>query len=428
MLSRRLEGYSLRQSEAQAAVMTHRANAQRLADIWLQDLWVGRETAEFALRPGLAPLQPGDIVRLGAAGGGRLFQIQRIADGGTRQVSARAIDPSVYDTPAPRLSAPASRARHPRPAARAGARSRHRAPGARAAVLRRRLRRSLAGRPCDLEAAGGGFEAIGSIERRATIGDTLDVLRAGPVGRFDNGASVTVRLGAGQLASVDDSAALAGRTTMAIGGADGAWEIFAFARAELVGEKTYRLSRLLRGLGGEDHLAERETPAGAPVVLLDDSMVPLARDAAAIGVPTTYRIGPANRDYADPTFVQPVVSATRKALMPYAPTQARAKRTAAGVVVSFIRRGRIDADAWETLDIPLAESSEAYEIEIALPGNGRRVLNATAPSVLYPTATETRPISARRKRVSPCRSFRSVRASDAAFRSPCRFPSLEGPP
>ena len=44
--------------------MTHRANAQRLANIWLHDLRIGRETANFTLRPGLAPLEPGDLVRI----------------------------------------------------------------------------------------------------------------------------------------------------------------------------------------------------------------------------------------------------------------------------------------------------------------------------------------------------------------------------
>ena len=65
VLSRRLEGRSARQSDAQAAVMLHREAAQRAVDVWLQDIWAGRETAEFTLRPGLVGLQPGDILRLG---------------------------------------------------------------------------------------------------------------------------------------------------------------------------------------------------------------------------------------------------------------------------------------------------------------------------------------------------------------------------
>ena len=154
----------------------------------------------------------------------------------------------------------------------------------------------------------GGYEQIAIIEKRATIGETLDVLRAGPVGRFDKGDGVTVKIGAGHLSSVGDLAALAGRTAMAIR-VDGEWEIFAFAHAELVGEKTYRLSRLIRGLGGEEHLAKLAMRRPArPVVLLNDAIAPLARKVSEIGAPMTYRIGPADRDYAEPIFVQPTVA------------------------------------------------------------------------------------------------------------------------
>jgi hypothetical protein len=75
-------GRSARQSEAQAAVMTHRAKAQSLAGELLRTV-VGRGTAEFSLRPGLRALQPGDLVAR-RSHGGRLFQIQRITDGASR--------------------------------------------------------------------------------------------------------------------------------------------------------------------------------------------------------------------------------------------------------------------------------------------------------------------------------------------------------
>ena len=51
VLSRRIEGWSQRRTETESAVMTNRALAQQQADIWLEDLWSGRETAEFRLRP-----------------------------------------------------------------------------------------------------------------------------------------------------------------------------------------------------------------------------------------------------------------------------------------------------------------------------------------------------------------------------------------
>jgi len=387
VLSRRLEGRSVRQSEAQAAVMTHRANAQALADIWLQDLWIGRETAEFVLRPGLITLQPGDLVRLGAAGGGRLFQIRRITDGAARHVIARAVNPSVYDAPAPRL-------------ARNGTASPKILGPPRVVVLDLAIEREPAalsyvaafadpwpGAMSIMKLTSAGAEPLGLINKRAMIGDSLDVLRAGPVARFDNGSSVTVRFGGGELASVDDLAALAGKSGMAIQGGDGAWEIFSFAHAELVGAHTYRLSRLIRGLGGEEHLVARDKPAGSTVVLLDDALVPLARKVSEIGVNLTYAIGPADRDYADPLFVRATVAATNKALRPYAPVKARAMRTGNGIAISFVRRSRIDSDAWETVDIPLGETSETYEAVVALPG-GTRTLGAATSSILYPGAQE----------------------------------------
>jgi len=386
--SRRLEGRSARLSEAQAAVMTHRANAQALAESWLQDLWVGRETAEFALRPGLIALQPGDLVRLGAAGGGRLFQIQRITDGAARQVSARAVDGSASHPPAPLLR-------------RTSVVSPKIVGPPRVEILDLALAR-------DEEALSyvaafadpwpgalviwrmtfeGGYEQIAIIDKRAIIGETLDILKAGPVGRFDNGNAVTVRIGAGQLSSVGDLAALAGRTAMAIR-VDGDWEIFAFAQAELIGDKTYRLSRLIRGLGGEEHLAQRNAPAGSTVVLLNDAITPLTRKVAEIGAPITYRIGPADRDYAEPIFVQPTVAATNKVLRPYAPTKARARRTPAGIVIDFLRRGRRESDAWESLDIPLGEANESYEADIVPPASAKRTLSAASTSLLYPAADE----------------------------------------
>ncbi|MEI2735325.1 MAG: hypothetical protein V9G24_11305 [Rhodoblastus sp.] len=68
------------------------------------------------------------------------------------------------------------------------------------------------------------------------------------------------------------------------------------------------------------------------------------------------------------------------------PFVARAAATSAGIQIGFVRRGRVDSDAWEPVDIPLGEDQEKYTIEIARPSGGPRVLTATAPSALYATA------------------------------------------
>ncbi len=384
VLSRRIEGWSQRRAETESAIMTNRALAQAQADIWLEDLWCGRETAEFEVRPGLITLEAGDVVALDTGAGARNFLVTRIADGPTRIVSARAIDASVYDR------APPVHGRRIVAATRA--------PGPPYVVV---LDLAIArGQPIATQyiaacadpwpgplavyrVIGGSFEPLVTLLACATIGETLDTLGPGPVACFDRGASVTVKLHSGQLAAVGDALALQGRSTMAIQGADGAWEIFAFSDAELIADNTYRLSRLVRGLGGEEALASRSVPAGATVVLLDRTVVPLASGVSSLGLISNLAVGAANSAVGGSTYASIATTVTPKALTPYAPVQAKAVLGAAGVTISFIRRGRIDSDAWEPIDIPLGEDGEAYQIAIARPSGGPRTLQATSQSALY---------------------------------------------
>ncbi len=387
VLSRRREGWSQRRSENESAVMIHRAAAQRIADVWLEDAWQARETAEFRLAPQAAAIEPGDIVTLPASGEARAWQITRITEGATRECFARAVDPSIYDR------APPAFARR--------ARAKPRTPGPPhvvtldLAIDRNRPTTTQYIAACADPWPGAlnvyrnyGFslDPLLTLSAPATIGETLDDLAPGPVGRFDRGAALTVKLYAGALAGVGDSLALEGRASMAIRGDDGAWEIFAFAQAELIARDTYRLTRLLRGLGGEEALADRDVAAGATVVLLDRAVAPLAAGLSSVGIEQKLRVGPADRDAADAAYVAVSATATSKAFMPYAPVRPRAVVNPQGISISFLRRGRVDSDAWEPVDIPLGEDVEAYRIEIARPSGGPRMLTATTTSVLYASA------------------------------------------
>jgi hypothetical protein len=196
-----------------------------------------------------------------------------------------------------------------------------------------------------------------------------------------------VRVGQGALVSVSDADMFAGKSAMAIQGSDGAWEIFAYASAELVGTNTYKLSRVIRGLGGDESLCARTVAAGAIVVLLDNALFPVAQGLSQLGATLRFRVGPANRDHADAAVTTIKTTATSKALMPYAPVHPSATRGTSGVSIGFIRRSRIDSDAWEPVDVPLGEDREAYDIVIATPG-GSRVISVNAPSALYAAGDE----------------------------------------
>jgi hypothetical protein len=73
--------------------------------------------------------------------------------------------------------------------------------------------------------------------------------------------------------------------------------------------------------------------------------------------------------------------------MPYAPVQASARRSSSGVTIGFKRRGRVDSDAWEPVDIPLGEDREAYDIVIATPA-GSRAITVNSASALYAASDE----------------------------------------
>jgi hypothetical protein len=247
-------------------------------------------------------------------------------------------------------------------------------------------------------AEGDGFAFLRTIEQPAMIGETLEPFGVGVTSRFDRANSILLRLGSGSLASVDPSQALAGRTAFALR-RDNGWEVLSFVFADLVAPRTWRLSKLLRGLGGQDRLGDEVIPAGAEVVFLDSGVVPLVTDINLIDAPQTYRIAAASAGHGDPSAIEVTTQARNLALLPYAPVRASARRGIDGVQVSFIRRGRIEADGWTSLEAPLGEESESYEIEILRDGVALRVLRSNAQFAFYSSAEELEDFSSHQSHI-----------------------------
>ena len=388
-LSRRLEGATRRLAEGEVALVTHAAAAQHAADVWLQDLWVARERITFLLRPGFVGLEAGDVIRLPIAGTLRLFRILRIVEQGARKVEARAVDLSIFDHRVQRsreaaLSAPVlpgpphveildlALAREDVPALQYVAAFADPWPGALSLYLR----------------SGGGFDFFSSVTRCAIMGETLDVLAPGPVGRFDLANSFRVALHGGAPSSVSDVDLLAGRNLLALRGEDGRWELIGFGRADLVDADVWKISRLLRGFGGEEDLAARLLPVGATVVMVDEALVPLAQGLDRLGVAQHFRIGPQKRDYADATYLPFEATPSALSLRPYAPVRAKAQRGADGVRISFLRRTRRHGDNWEGLEVPLGEDSETYVVDVLSGTQVKRSLSSNAPLVFYSSQQE----------------------------------------
>src|SRR5262249_5167669 len=233
---------------------------------------------------------------------------------------------------------------------------------------------------------GLSFRQTGLALAPCTVGQTLDDLPAGPTARWHL-ASFRVQLYGGALRSVSDSALFAGANAAAVQRADGAWEVIQFSNAELMADRVYLLSRLLRGQAGSEWATGAPLPAGSPFVLLDAHLVTVASGSDALERRLQLRVGMAGRNPGDPTSLAFPVPPHATALKPLAPVHLKAARVTSGVTISWIRRTRVDGDTWVG-EVPLSEDIEQYTIDI-LSGDGVvRTLKSTTPSVVYASADE----------------------------------------
>jgi hypothetical protein len=391
--SRRLVGGSARVSHADVPAVTYDAAAARRANIWLQDIWAGRERVSFALPPSGLRLGVGDVIGVTSNGRRRLHEIVDVIDTEVRAINARSIDPNIFEM----ALSPTRR----RPV---------KIPASLGPVHAMALDLPVLPSPGETEqtalvqlavfsdpwpgpvsvwssADGSSFLRAGTALTRAVMGETTTDLPAGPVSRWDRRNSVSVRLYGGTLASFTDLQVLAGRNAAAVQRADGAWEVLQFANAELTGDRTYTLSRLLRGQLGSEWAMGDPLPAGAPFVLLNQSLVPFARESDLLGRTQSLRLIVSGRDTSDPATLSLEVAPQATALMPFAPVHLKARRGSAGVVFTWIRRTRRSGDSW-SLEVPLGEEREAYELDVMAGATVKRTLSSTQPSILYPAADE----------------------------------------
>jgi hypothetical protein len=388
--SRRLVGGAARASHADLAIVTNDTAAERRADIWLQDLWAGRESGAFAVPPSRLTLTPGDLVGLMTNGRRRLLELREVVDQEERRISARSIDPEIFGL----ALAPPRRKRPEMPVTI----------GPVYVVLLDLPPVDNSDPPALLRAAvfadpwpgpvaiwrsddGASFQTAGIAQAPAILGETLDSLLPGPTGRWDRRNQLRVRLYSGSLASVSDSVLFGGANAAAVQRGDGAWEILQFGNAELVDSRTYRLSRLLRGQAGSEWAMGDPLPARSPFVLLDPHIVTIARGLDALERPMQLRIVAAGRDHADPTAVMLDATPHATALRPLSPVHLRASRDDAGVHFSWVRRTRREGDAW-TGEVPLAEEREDYVLDVLSGTDVVRRMEVTQSSALYAAADE----------------------------------------
>jgi hypothetical protein len=389
--SRRLVGGAARASHADLAVVTHDTAAERRANIWLQDLWASREGLSFALPPSRLAVASGDVVAVTIGGRRRVVEIRGVTDAETRGIKAQSIDPGVFEVP---LAAP--RRLPPKPPPPLGPVAAYlldlpTLTSDEPAVLQRI---AVFANPWPGPVAvwrsfdGLTFERLALALAPSIVGETLDDLPAGPTSRWDRANRVRVRLYGGALSTATDTQVLNGANAAAVRRPDGAWEVLQFASAELVDARTYELSRLLRGQMGSEWAMDAPLATGAPFVLLDRHVVPIARGLEPLGRVMQLRIVAADRDHGDPAAVELETTPQTTALKPLAPVHLSARRSGSGVSLSWVRRKRGPMPASWDVTVPLGEDSEAYELDILSGATVVRTLSSATSAVLYTAADE----------------------------------------
>jgi hypothetical protein len=129
-------------------------------------------------------------------------------------------------------------------------------------------------------------------------------------------------------------------------------------------------------------------------VALDDLIVPLPIAEAEIGLAWNWRVGPASRGVSDPTYMGQAFTPAGRGLVPFAPVNVeqpwRTGRVPGDLTIRWVRRSRdLSSDSWEIGEPPLAETTEAYEVEIWAGATLKRTLASGTTSALYSAAAQT---------------------------------------
>ncbi|MEM8987901.1 MAG: glycoside hydrolase/phage tail family protein [Pseudomonadota bacterium] len=382
--ARVLAGTSARLGGVEVSAVIDDGLAQSMADSLLADAWVMRDTLAFRLPPSMSHLEPTDVVTFEAAGRAVEARLTVIEDRADRGVEAVCTEASVYAASrrAPRRTVAPSTPVYGTPLAVYLDLPLLRGDEVPYAPYIAAFASPWPGGVAVYKNAGGGDVLAGVAAAQATMGETTAVLPAGPVGRWDRGAGLQVRLYNGALQSKAEADVLGGDNVLALETAPGVWEVLQFAEATLDGG-VWTLRNLLRGQAGSDIDMAASVPIGARIVVMTAAVRQLDFGLDERGLTLVWKAGPQNALTGDPSFGSQSLSFAGVGLRPLSPVHVRAERQGQDIVISWVRRTRIGGDSWEGAEVPLSEAFEAYEVDILDGGAVVRTLSVTASSAVY---------------------------------------------
>ncbi|WP_028033351.1 glycoside hydrolase/phage tail family protein [Chelativorans sp. J32] len=365
--------------------------AESLARSLMRRTWDGRERITFTVPAAERRIQPGSIVRLPSEAEGPEYLVEEIEDGLGRVVKARRIV-RIAAPPAKNIQNPGNSGEVYLPSRPHALfldlpmRSSQDMPQDQFRLATRAVpwrSQAVLASPED-----GGFALRTTVDRRAVIGMLRQPLPGGLAeGRLDCSSTLDVHLLDGELQSISTIRMLSGANAAAVRSRLGVWEVLQFQDAEEIEPSVWRLQKLLRGQLGTGDAMQAGAESGAPLVFLDEAVAPAGLKAEEIGLKLNWRVGPFGYDISNEYFLKTAAEGGMRALLPLSPVHVKSHIQDGDLHLSWIRRGRVDADSWMGEDIPLGEEQELYRLEIARPsGELVRTVTASRPAWTY-TAT-----------------------------------------
>ncbi|HEX8191458.1 MAG TPA: phage tail protein [Allosphingosinicella sp.] len=229
---------------------------------------------------------------------------------------------------------------------------------------------------------GASWQDLGPSAEPAVLGTAVGALAPAPSAMFDDLNTLEIDVLHGQIVLEGRSdSALANGANLAIAGS----ELIQFGRAEKIGARRYRLSRLLRGRRGTEWAAPGHV-AGEAFALVDGpAVLPIEVPPGALGTEVRL-VAVGIGDEAGGVAAEIAVSG--ETLRPPSPVHLRAARLSGGdLLITWVRRSRLGW-VWQSgSDTPVGEERELYRVTLGS-GKAGRTVESEAPSLLYTAAQQ----------------------------------------
>ncbi|WP_176590384.1 phage tail protein [Sphingobium sp. EM0848] len=210
---------------------------------------------------------------------------------------------------------------------------------------------------------GATGEALpaGRTAPRAVMGRVDTLLPSGSVTLIDavHAFEVTLLAGDMMLGGADEAALVQGRNLCLVGR-----EVIQFAEAEQIGEASFRLRGLRRGLFGTEW-AMASHAVGEDFLLLEEDRLaePIAVQGGAAEIGGSVRVAAIGVGDVEP--VEAALTVRGEAVTPPAPVHVRAEADGAGGwSIGWTRRSRTGWRWVSGADVPLGEDRESYELRV----------------------------------------------------------------